>query len=436
MLREARLLDSLSHECIVPLERGWLEQRAGLEQPAICACAFCWSGPLVTTRTIGSEDVDDTTPAEEHATGEDYLRNGSSFQCRDRVEHTTDVLEDGRSNLRQPHLRGATATAPRDSIVCCGGCGQTGNPVRFSVRSGYGFRSEDDAVAFLLRSWVPLTVGDLEVDDDEYDRVEADQDEGGEVVGSNKNIGEGGSRSASQYGGVEQLRWGGDGTTDWRGTAEPKSTADGPNSTTNTPAAEKPFDRKTPDPRVDEGGGNRMAFLYGERIVCLTSYLLLPDWLPLSVWFVTEFEPRTAASDEQDGTATTGVVTAPDDWALVWRHLLSMFVQVRDFVLLLIVENPFWSVEGLILNTFDNPLSVADAVIANEKSGFSFFCVRWVPYMLNDGHVMAFSAIESGSLFSSTSPIGHVEVGEHAEIMPKLETKKITNYQVERWNFH
>lgn len=32
MLREARLLDSLHHECMVPLECGWLEQRTG-EQP-------------------------------------------------------------------------------------------------------------------------------------------------------------------------------------------------------------------------------------------------------------------------------------------------------------------------------------------------------------------------------------------------------------------
>lgn len=32
MLREARLLDSLHHECIMPLECGWLEQRTGERQ--------------------------------------------------------------------------------------------------------------------------------------------------------------------------------------------------------------------------------------------------------------------------------------------------------------------------------------------------------------------------------------------------------------------
>lgn len=333
MLREARLLDSLSHECIVPLERGWLEQRAGLEQPAISACTVCWNSPLLTTKTIGSEDVDDTTPAEERANGEDSLRNRTRFQSRDREGPPTDVLEDGCLSLRQPHLQSAiAATGSTDSIVCCGGCGRTDNPARFSVGSGPGLRNEDDAVAFLLRSWVPLTVRDVEVDDDEYDMAE--QDEGGEMVGSDKNIGEGGGRSAAQYGGVEKLRWGGDGTTDWKGTAEPKSTAYGPTPTTDTPAAEEPLDRKTPVPKADEGGGNRIAFLCGERIVCLASYLLLPDWLPLSVWFETEFEPRMAASDGQDGTAPTGVVTAPDDWALVWRHLLSMFVQVRSVVLM------------------------------------------------------------------------------------------------------
>lgn len=317
MLREARLLESLSHECIVPLERGWLEQRTGSEQPHICACAVSRSSLLRNTTTIGSEDVDDTLTSAE------------------RREAATDVLEEGCLCLRQPRLWSAATPATGDSLLC--------GSVRLLVESCCGLRSEDDAVAFLLRSWVPLTVNDVEVDDDEYDVAE--QDEGDEMAGSNKNIGKGGIRSISQYGGLEQLRWGGDGTTGWRGTAEPKSTADGAICTTNTSAADSSLDRKIPNPitategcccscayrgqvKVDDGGKNLTNFLYGERIVCLASYLLLPDWLPLSVWFETEFEPRTATSDEQGGAETTGVVTAPDDWALVWRHLLSMFVQV------------------------------------------------------------------------------------------------------------
>lgn len=367
MLREARLLDSLSHECIIPLERGWLEQRTSLEQPHICACAVCRSSPLKKLRGVASQDVYDTS-----ATGKEST--------------AADVMKEECLCLRQPHSWGATATATKDSGVCCGGCGRKGSPVRFSVESGYGLQSEDDAVAFLLRSWVPLTVRDVEADDGEYDAAE--QDQGGEMAGSNKNIRESGSRSGSQYGGVDHLRWGGDGTTDWKGNAEPKSTANAATLKTTISATEKQFDMTLLDPiaategccclcarggrdRGDDGIGNRIAFLCEERIVCLASYMLLPDWLPLSVWFETEFEPRTSAVDEEDRAATTGMVTAAHDWALVWRHLLSMFVQVRGVHL----KKLFWRVEGLCLNFYDKPHAVCGGCHGVECKSSSW-CFR------------------------------------------------------------
>lgn len=294
LLREARLLDTLSHSCVVPLESGWLEQRTGFEDPHVCAC---------TTAGCGSYP--------------------SSERARNRAEGV------GEASESAPSVEQSGSGADGGAS-----CRDLGSSIRFSM-SG----EENNVAAFLLRSCVPLTLEDVDGDDND-----GQQDAGDELANGNEdNRHDGESKNNLQYGGLEQLRWGGDDKTDWRGTAEPKSTA---HRTALTPAAEIALVRQTPDnAAIDEcpcscactgrlstndGGGRGFFLRRRERTLSLASYLLLPDWLPLSVWFETEFEPRTASPDAQGGAVTTRAVTAPDDWALVWRHLVSMFVQVRS----------------------------------------------------------------------------------------------------------
>ncbi len=333
MLREGRLLDTLSHCCIVPLEYGWLEQRAGFDQ-AKGACATPCRTPLSNT-TNTAEDAEETSAsAEEGGIGAGLLESGDHQR-----RYKGGCSEEGR--LRQPRMLGTP------TVSTTGGAATSCNGVCFPVDSGDG-RGENDAATFLLRSWVPLTLEDAGVvDDDDDDDDDVDQDEEGGLAHNTRHPGDDGTRRKKHYGGFEQLRWGGDDTTNWRGTAEPKSMAmaNWTTSSTNTVGFDGPLERKPSElavaadwycsrafgGREEASGGGRVGFVSspGERILSLASYLLLPDWLPLSVWFETEFEPRTTAQGTQDDGATMAAVTAPDDWTLVWRHLLSMFVQVR-----------------------------------------------------------------------------------------------------------
>lgn len=283
LLREARLLDALSHSCVVPLESGWLEQRTDFEDPHVCACTTvrCGYPPSgrARNRAEGVREASESASMEESESGED-----GGCSCRE-----------------------LSFNAP------------------LSVSGG-----DDDVATCLLRSWVPLTLEDVDGDDSD-----AHQDEEGGLATSYKGISSDGRRDILQYGDLEQLRWGGDDKTNWRGTAEPKPTA---HRTPFTPPTEITLDRKTPvhssatcECLCSCACGRGYSVRRRERALSFASYLLLPDWLPLSVWFETEFEPRTASSDAHGGAGTTRAVTAPDDWTLVWRHLLSMFVQVRPF---------------------------------------------------------------------------------------------------------
>lgn len=303
LLREARLLDTLSHGCVVPLESGWLEQRTGVEDPGVGACTgVCCSYSSVgrtRKRARGVGKASESAPEEERWGGEEcFVSSG-----------------------------------------CQGRCRGLGPNVRLPLTGDDGPHGETDVAASLLRSWVPLTLEDVDGDDnDEH------QDEGGELA---HRVG---VRNGLLFGGFEQLGWGGDDETDWRGTAEPKSSAHRTTiSTARFVEAENDMHEwetadncaATSGERVctcacagrastDDGGRRGFSLRRRERTLSMASYLLLPDWLPLSVWFETEFEPRTASSDEQSGDLTTRAVTAPDDWAAVWRQLLSMFVQVRS----------------------------------------------------------------------------------------------------------
>ncbi|CAM9554409.1 unnamed protein product [Scytosiphon promiscuus] len=350
MLREARLLDTLAHDCVVPLERAWLEQRTGLGVPDVGADASCCRRSLTRTGRSRASDADEPWMSkEDRATGR--------LECRCRDKSATAALNDGCVQLSSLERRAVAAAAaaaapppplapaPEASatgpIICCGGCQGMTQPVRFDAAGGDDSGSKDDPAAFLLRSWVPLTLEDVDGDDDH-------RNEGVEMTHS-KEIASGSvRRSGPRYGGIPQLRWGGDDKTDWKGTAEPKPIANSARSITSAPASALVSRKQAPGRRAwkagstagtgcgihgrrcdtDGAGGIEGAPRQGDHTLCFAAYLLLPDWMPLSVWFETEFEPRVAAPDEQGGAANTGAVTNPDDWEIVWRHLTWMFSSV------------------------------------------------------------------------------------------------------------
>ncbi|CBJ27934.1 conserved unknown protein [Ectocarpus siliculosus] len=268
MIREARLLDTLSHDYVVPLEQGWLEERAGLEQFH------------VHTRSMRKSQVEGanyaSVSAAQDAIGIERVAHSTrQHRCLGNAA-TTAVLDE--CSLRQPHSRDAaiatTASAAQGSMACCG-CFRTeaGFPPYYAKRDRYS-GDEEHAAAFLLHSRVPLTLDDIDCEDGGM----------GEMSHSNKSIDDA-STAPPQHGGLEQLRWGGDGTTGWKGTAEPKPSTDETTSCTGCTSSPLP----TAQPR------------------------------PISL------NSAAAASEGQDGATTTRAVTAPHDWALVWRHLMSMF---------------------------------------------------------------------------------------------------------------
>lgn len=333
MLREARLLDSLSHECIVPLERGWLEQRTGAQptddffhetHPKTRAGALAKNvdrPPAATQATQESAPAEslpsDTCPCRE------TLRPHGGCARQPRISSPVTVRSDSCSARRSPDPERGP---PTDPLCFVGGA--------FRYQDG-----DDDAAAFLLRSCVPLTVADVDDGDDD----DSEEEEGDGVPGSR---GHGISEGRVQRFGAskEQDRWGGDGTTGWRGIAEPKSTAVGrakvgleTASGVAAPPPAPPLRKERCGPVADQGcafrnggledaGGDSRSARQKKRTLRLASYLLLPDWLPLRLWFETEFRPRTAAPGARGGGMVA--VSAAEDWVIVWRQLVQMFLQV------------------------------------------------------------------------------------------------------------
>lgn len=325
MLREARLLDSLSHECVVPLERGWLEQRAGA-QPTD---EFLYETHPKLTAGALTKNLDRPPAATPESATAENLPNG-----------TCPYRESSRFHgycTRHPRLSSPAA-------VRCGSCAaargaggerESADPSCFLDGGALrGQNNDNDAAAFLLRSCVPMTVADVDDDEDS-------EEEGGGLSGNGSAVSE---RGVKRFGDLEQDRWGGDDTTDWRGIAEPKLTAAGGTevglevSGVAMPPSAQPLDEERCDPAVDQGcafrndrredaGDDSRASRQQKRTLRLASYLLLPDWLPLRLWFETEFRPRTAAAPgAREGP--TVAVSAAEDWVTVWRHLVRMFLQV------------------------------------------------------------------------------------------------------------
>lgn len=312
MLREARLLGSLSHDCIVPLERAWLEQRTG-EEP----------------KTSHFHNK----PSRKRSWGRDE-RLGVAMKCptlsdcqesscgpcggRDTAAAGTAAAGDclGQSCLSHAVL---AQTSPTATVLCCEGgrSAQERRIVGGLLAGREASAGHSDVASFLLHSCVPLAVTE---DDDG-----ADDDSEGPGDG---DVGRGDTSGCSDDGSVHgdsarprSSHWGGDGMTGWRGIAEPKTRMTGG-------VVEVECDSATPSAQLPACSGRSAYNLWQDeqRTLCMASYILLPDWLPLCVWFETEFGPRTAAPDGGDGAG--GAVTAPEDWAQVWKHLLAMFTQV------------------------------------------------------------------------------------------------------------
>lgn len=321
MLREARLLECLSHDNIMPLESGWLEQRTGEDSIGPCTSRCCCWPPG----------------------GSICEQNNSSW----RLENVRTAALEQRSctcggssgvdaGWRYPGVVHAASCSTEE------GASGTKGPKLLWPGKGGGFG--ENVASFLLRSHVPQTATEDGCDDDDS---ESDTNAGDDA---HKGTGR-----VRQRGG--QPCWGGDDSTDWTGIAEPKTP---PNTATVQGGACAP--RVALDVAVTEGGtagcasGQELECHGGggekgstaERTLCLASYILMPDCLPLHVWFEREFAPRTALSDEQGGG--TVAVTTPEHWAVVWRQLLVMFLQVVRGV-------DYLHVQGMVHNNI-HPASV------------------------------------------------------------------------------
>lgn len=264
MLREARLLGSLDHDCIVRLECGWLEQRIDM--------APRWPGDHVSSPKTGASALQScSVSSTEKRTGQS-CGGGANARCS----------------------RSSSRTIARPWQIC-----------------------EQDPVA-LLRTCVPWVVGEEDSDSDRSDTEEAQE---GLAIGSQTEHDNG------------QPHCRGDVPTRWIGVAEPKI------STRETSYQEQPplsinFGQRSSlscRERSDAAAqsivtpqGQGRSGSPPSSIVCLASYLLVPDGISLGQWFETEFEPRTSPDEH----GVSAAVTTPEDWAAVWRQLVLMFLQV------------------------------------------------------------------------------------------------------------
>lgn len=133
MLREARLLDSLDHECVVHLECGWLEQRIG-----------------ETPRWLGDSFLDrhDATVV-------------NNFPEKRTGEGDGGFAEETSRWLQSAEQLAPNSTATNTRTRCCS---------RFLVSSRPLTFDEDPVAA--LRSCVPWTVGEQVSDSDSSDNEE------------------------------------------------------------------------------------------------------------------------------------------------------------------------------------------------------------------------------------------------------------------------
>lgn len=260
MLREARLLDSFHHTCTVPLEDGWLEQRTG--RP--CSTSPPWGSDT-------SLNIDATTISSESETTHRQATAGGAWS------RSTAAGEFAACNKR-----------PLGGVVDAN-----------ALAPGVTSTSGDDPVE-RLRQWVPTTVD--EASGDSYDQ---------ETKGGYERVA-----------GVRP-HWGGDDSTDWIGTAEPKTPSLLPLETRvqerpMAPCLDKLYGSREPPNRSGHVASS-------SKIVSFASYILTPDWLPLEVWFNEEFEPRMSHAEDDAGARS---VRRREDWARVWQRMLAMYSEV------------------------------------------------------------------------------------------------------------
>lgn len=268
MLREARLLESIDHECVVRLECGWLEQRMDL--------APRWPGDGVLNPNTGAS---------------------------------------------APHSCSISSTETRTSQSCGGGGANAQSPPCSACYSWTSARPwkicEQDPVA-LLRACVPWVVGEEDSDSDRSDTEEAQ----GDLVVSRRTEGDIGQ---SHCRGDVPTRWIGvaEPKTSTMQTSyqeqRPLPNHAGQRSSLSCRERSGAVAQSVVTPREQGRSGCPPS-----SIVRLASYLLIPDGLPLGQWLETEFEPRTAPDEHGVSTA----VATPNGWVQVWQQLVIMFLQV------------------------------------------------------------------------------------------------------------
>lgn len=141
--------------------------------------------------------------------------------------------------------------------------------------------------------------------------------------------GDGHEVEGSQFQGEDQRRWGGDHSTDWVGIAEPKVPA-GALGLFGL-GANEPSGSRLPGSQEGKGRWARRCFDpkgFPLRMVCLSSYILMPDWVPLAVWFETKLDAQISSPGEDHAGGEGAAAAAPASGDGVWRRLVGMFLQV------------------------------------------------------------------------------------------------------------
>lgn len=273
MLREARLLESLHHDCIVPLECGWLEQRI---------------------REISTTSLCDVTRASLSST-DNWCRD-------DATEFTPWKMRDNQQSERSRQWQSESPG------VTSGGLDQAERQQPRALSNNHVYPICENPIELLL-AHVPWTV-------DEHDHD----------TRHDKHFGE-----SNQLRGRGEIHWGGDHSTGWMGSAEPKTPTN--------------IARLTTPGRHRYMSNNSRGF-FRQKWMYLACYMLMPDGLQLSKWFETEFEPRISFGKDD----TTGAITTARDWSRVWRQLVHLFLQIVQGV-------EYIHLQGMVHNSL-NPKTV------------------------------------------------------------------------------
>lgn len=290
MLREARLLDSLDHDFVIPLECGWLEQRT--DYSPLCPGSSFLDGRQATCAIRPTSNTGH----------EEEMSNERAVHACSRQQQSAAKAVGSDNDL--------SAAAPSSLVE--------------SQRSSCALTSCDEDPVAVLRACVPWAVGEEDSDNGSSSDTDDEGKWGSEIST------DGMRRHSREREGDEKSRWGGDDSTHWIGTAEPKTTplAGACRTARIPPPRQLPSVGTRPVARGQNFDQNRTlsspCAAQQQSMICIAAYLLLPDALTLGEWLDTEFEPKLAP----DGQGVTMAVTGTEDWLMVWQQLVNMFLQV------------------------------------------------------------------------------------------------------------